>query len=225
MDICAPGVNIWSLWVDEVNYPVQNDLVYNLDGTSMATPIAASVGALIWSQNPGWTAAQVKDKLFNSTDDIDALNPSYGGKLGHGRVNALKAVSDGTPPPTPEVGVDSLEVGKYSGTGKNKTFTPTNQFNPGDTVVFRAYVREPAGQYVAGANVQLTITGPVNPAPLNCVSNSQGVAETSWLTSAPNKRRGGTTPGGYTVTVTNVSMSGYSWNTVPTASYFTLASK
>jgi subtilisin family serine protease len=227
VDICAPGVNIWSLWVDEVNYPLQEDLVYNLDGTSMAAPIAAGVGALIWSQNPNWTAAQVKEKLFNSTDDIDPLNPSYGGKLGHGRVNALKAVSDGTPPPAQEVGVNSLEVGKYTGTRKNKFFTPTQEFILGDTVVFRAHVQDNAGQNVAGANmqlnIQLTIPGSANPTLLSAVSNSQGVAETSWSTSAPNKRgMGGTTSGSYSVTVTNVSVSGYSWDNGKTASSFTL---
>lgn len=226
VDICAPGANIWSLWVDEVNYPGQEDLVYNLDGTSMAAPIAASVGALIWSQNPGWTAAQVKEKLFNSTDEIYSINPSYAGKLGHGRVNALNAVSNGTPPPTQEVAVDILEVGKYTGTRKNKIFTPTQQFIQGDTVVLRAHVKDNTGKNVAGANVQLTVTGPESPAPLTCVSNSQGVAETSWSTKRPNKRGiGGTAIGQYQVTVTNVTASGYAWDNGMTASTFTLNPK
>ncbi|HEX9884368.1 MAG TPA: S8 family serine peptidase [Desulfobaccales bacterium] len=226
VDICAPGVSIWSLWVDEVNYPGQEDLVYNLDGTSMAAPLAASVGALIWSQNPDWTTAQVKEKLFNSADNIDSLNPSYAGKMGYGRVNAFKAVSDGTPPPAPEVGVDSLEVGKYVGTRKNKTFTATQQFIQGDTVVFRAHVKDGSGLNVVGANVEITITGPANPAPRSCVSNSQGVAETSWSTSAPNKRgMGGTATGQYQATVTKVTASGYVWDNGKTANTFTLGQK
>ncbi len=226
VDVCAPGVNIWSLWVDEVNYPAREDLVYNLDGTSMAAPIAAGVGALIWSQNPGWTAAQVKDKLFNSTDNIDSLNPSYAGKLGHGRVNALLAVSNGSPPPVLDTGVDSLETGKYVGTRKNKTFTLTQQFIQGDTVVLRAHVQDSAGRNLAGANVQITITGPANPAPLSGVSDSQGVAEISWPTSAPNRRGvGGTATGAYQATVTQVTASGYVWDNVKTAGSFTLSPK
>ncbi len=226
VDVCAPGVSIWSLWVDEVNYPVLEDLVYNLDGTSMASPIAASVAALIWSQHPDWTAAQVKDKLFNSADNIDALNPSYAGKLGHGRVNAYRAVSNGTPPPTQVMGADSLVVGKYVGTKRSKTFTATQQFIQGDTVVFRAHVQDQTGQNVAGAAVQLTITGPVNPPPLNAMTNSQGIAEASWATSAPNRRGlGGTATGSYQVAVTGVTLSGYSWDNVKTASSFTLGPK
>jgi subtilisin family serine protease len=219
VDICAPGVNIWSLWVDEVNYPPEVDLVYNLDGTSMATPIAASVAALIWSQNPGWTAAQVKSKLLSSADNIDSLNPTYAGKLGSGRVNAFKAVSDGTPPPA-QVGEISLEIGEYSGRGKHKIFAlaTSTSLSQGDTVVFRAHVTDNAGQNVAGANVVITLTGPENPAPFSCVSDSQGVAETSWSTSAPNKRgRGGTTTGNYDVTA--------SWEGVNTASGFSLNPK
>jgi subtilisin family serine protease len=226
VDICAPGVNIWSLWVDEVNYPVQEDLVYNLDGTSMAAPIAASVAALIWSQNPGWTAAQVKTKLLSSADNIDSLNPTYAGKLGSGRVNAFKAVSEGTPPAAQEVGVDSLVIGKYSGRGKHKTFdTSSTSFIQGDTVVLRAHVTDNTGGNVAGATVQIVISGP-KAASLSCVSDSQGWAETSWSTSAPNKRgKGGTATGAYQATVIQVTASGYAWDNVETTSNFSLGSK
>ncbi|MHA1940006.1 MAG: S8 family serine peptidase, partial [Candidatus Thorarchaeota archaeon] len=49
VDISAPGVDINSLFHD-YNDPT-NDTVTSLNGTSMATPLAASVAALIWSQN------------------------------------------------------------------------------------------------------------------------------------------------------------------------------
>jgi len=64
-----------------------------MDGTSMAAPLAASVAALIWSQNPGLLAEQVKQRLLNSADPIDQLscNSSYINKLGAGRVNAFNA--------------------------------------------------------------------------------------------------------------------------------------
>ncbi len=224
VDICAPGVNIWSLWVDEANYPPDVDLVYHLDGTSMATPIAAGVAALIWSQHPEWTAAQVRSKLLSSADNIDSLNPTYAGKLGSGRVNAFKAVSDGSPIPVQEVGVDSLDTGKYSGRRKHQIFTITQDFIQGDTVILRAHVKDNSGQNVAGANVEIAITGLVTP--LSCVSDSQGVAETSWSTRAPNKRgRGGTAPGTYQATVTQVTGSGYAWDNVKTAVNFILAPK
>ena len=89
VDISAPGNNIYSTYHD-YNSPDQ-DVYATLSGTSMATPIAASVAALIWSHNPNLSAPQVEQMLFDSADDIDGLNPSYVGKLGAGRVNATTA--------------------------------------------------------------------------------------------------------------------------------------
>jgi PKD repeat protein len=95
VDVSAPGTDILSLYHnhDDPN----NDYIATVSGTSMATPIAASVAALIWSQNPSWSAAQVRTQLQDSADDIDGLNPAYAGKLGSGRVNAFNAVNTGTP--------------------------------------------------------------------------------------------------------------------------------
>jgi PKD repeat protein len=94
-DISAPGVEIWSTYHDHTD-PNTNYWA-SMDGTSMASPLAAGVGALIWSKNPGWTAAQVEQQLYDSADDIDGLacNSAYAGKLGAGRINAYNAVSGG----------------------------------------------------------------------------------------------------------------------------------
>ena len=102
VDVSAPGVGIWSSW-HNADDPVP-DYIATMDGTSMATPLSASVAALIWSQNPTWTAAQVRQRLFDSADPIDSLacNSSLAGKLGAGRINAFKAVGI-EPPPSPPV--------------------------------------------------------------------------------------------------------------------------
>jgi len=94
IDISAPGVGIYSTYHDKSD--PQNDKWVSLDGTSMATPLAASVAALIWSANPTWTADQVKAHLRATADPIDGLscNRNYRGKLGPGRVNAYRAVKD-----------------------------------------------------------------------------------------------------------------------------------
>src|SRR3990170_6576233 len=101
VDISAPGVGIWSSWHNPDD-PV-NDYISTMDGTSMATPLSASVAALIWSQNPTWTAAQVRQRLFDSADPIESLpcNFSLAGKLGAGRINAFKAVVTASPPSPP----------------------------------------------------------------------------------------------------------------------------
>ncbi|MGA1864975.1 MAG: S8 family serine peptidase [bacterium] len=92
IDISAPGVNIMSLFHD--NSDPENDHVAAMDGTSMAAPLAAGLAALIWSQNPSWSASQVKQRLLANVDPIDDLpcNSTYAGKLGAGRINAFKAV-------------------------------------------------------------------------------------------------------------------------------------
>jgi|GEM_PF-6834476 len=93
VDLSAPGTGIWSSY--HVHSDAQNDYIARLDGTSMATPLAAGVAALIWSHNPSWSANQVKQKLFDSADTIDTLpgNAGYVGKLGTGRANAFNAVT------------------------------------------------------------------------------------------------------------------------------------
>jgi len=64
-----------------------------LNGTSIACPQVAGVAGLVVSYAKGrLSAPDLLDILVNSTDNIDALNPSYTGKLGSGRVNAFKAL-------------------------------------------------------------------------------------------------------------------------------------
>ena len=65
-------------------------------GTSMASPNAAAVAAMIWSVNPQWTREQVVAHLFRSCDNVDEFNSKYKGLLGAGRVNTLKAVQKQT---------------------------------------------------------------------------------------------------------------------------------
>jgi thermitase len=62
-----------------------------LSGTSMATPNAAGVAALIAYHNPSWTAAQIRSKLDSGVDDLGA--PGRDPTFGFGRVNLAKALS------------------------------------------------------------------------------------------------------------------------------------
>ena len=89
VDVSAPGVNIYSTFPD--------DTYTFLDGTSMASPHAAGLAALVWSRNPTLTNQQVRQTVENNCDNIDALNPAFVGRLGRGRINAFRALS-ATPP-------------------------------------------------------------------------------------------------------------------------------
>lgn len=90
VDICSPGEPILSTVRGLA--PNGASRYGELSGTSMATPAAAAVAALIWSHNPNFTAAEVKAKLFSSADSIEEKNPRYKGLLGVGRINAFKAL-------------------------------------------------------------------------------------------------------------------------------------
>lgn len=89
IDICAPGNPVYS--TIQSTSGVQ-DKYGELSGTSMAAPAAAAVAALIWSAHPNFSDEEVRDRLYNSADEIDSKNFWYRKKLGAGRINALKAV-------------------------------------------------------------------------------------------------------------------------------------
>lgn len=85
VDLGAPGSNIASTYI---NRNSNNSYAY-LSGTSMAAPHVTGVAALVWSVNPGWTYAQVRDKVFSTVRPISALS---GKTVTGGVVNANNAV-------------------------------------------------------------------------------------------------------------------------------------
>ena len=65
------------------------------DGTSLAAPIVSGVAALMLSANPALSPQELTDKLKASTDMVDFTDfPQIAGKLGAGRVNAYKALTE-----------------------------------------------------------------------------------------------------------------------------------
>lgn len=89
--ISAPGSGIKST-------VASSDNAYaNKSGTSMAAPLTAGLCALILSNNPTLTPAELENCLILSADDINADNPSYVGMLGAGRINAYSAVQCAAP--------------------------------------------------------------------------------------------------------------------------------
>jgi hypothetical protein len=124
-------------------------------------------------------------------------------------------------------GVDSLVTGRYVTTGKGKnrvtTFEVANSFVVGDTVILRALVVDAADAPIPGAVVPLNVDGPDPASVISGPSGADGWAEASWTTQSPNKKgNGGTTPGSYTVTVSDVTADGYLWNGVATSTTFNL---
>ena len=95
VDLAAPGVNIYS------TQPLNKGTYGTKSGTSMAAPHVAGAAALVWSVEPGLTAAQVKALLLNNTDSIAALNSSKP-TVTKGRLNVDRAIRAIGPPPTPD---------------------------------------------------------------------------------------------------------------------------
>lgn len=88
IDVAAPGSGIYNTW--------QNDTYAYLSGTSMASPLAASLAALVFAHFPGISPEQVAERLRVTGDDISTQNPNYNNYLGK-RINAQKALATANP--------------------------------------------------------------------------------------------------------------------------------
>jgi len=87
VDVAAPGVSILSTYHSSYDY---------LSGTSMATPYVSGLAALIFGQNPGWGASQVRSQIESTADATSGTGVYWT----WGRINACRAVG-GCSGPTP----------------------------------------------------------------------------------------------------------------------------
>ena len=115
IDVCAQGAGAPSLNASGGEQ--------NFGGTSAAAPTVAGIAALILSNEPGLTWAQVRDRLRNTAEIIDAANADPVGQwvggfsqwYGFGRVNAAFAVCGGQPDvtlDTPSINFNDIPEGE-----------------------------------------------------------------------------------------------------------------
>ncbi|MGA1043683.1 MAG: S8 family serine peptidase, partial [Phycisphaerales bacterium] len=69
VDISAPGSSIYSTYHNSGS--PNSDVYASLSGTSMATPLVASVAATVWAANPSLNAAQVWAHVRDSADNLE----------------------------------------------------------------------------------------------------------------------------------------------------------
>lgn len=87
VDVSAPGSSIYATVLDgKYNY---------LSGTSMASPVAAGVAAMVVANFPQYSNQQVLEHIMATSVDIDnRLSTTRRGNFGKGRVNAFDALSN-----------------------------------------------------------------------------------------------------------------------------------
>ena len=117
IDVSAPGVAIRSTIIEDDGYA-------SYQGTSMASPITAGVAALVKSVHPDLTPLELRQRIMNTCDYIDGLNPDHAGLLGTGRVNAFTATMYDL---IPRLSPDSYDLEELVGDGDGVA-------NPGETL-------------------------------------------------------------------------------------------
>lgn len=85
-DITYPGVNITSTFIGG------GVLVATMSGTSMATPHAAGVAALLLDKEPGLTATGVKSRFSSTAVKTSKTGSSFNYVYGHGLGNACRTL-------------------------------------------------------------------------------------------------------------------------------------
>jgi hypothetical protein len=170
----------------------------------------------------GLTNTYTDTGLTNGVEHCYRVTSYYDATCESGFSNILCAIPTNQGQAGPVVGVSTMETGIYTDKGKSKIFTPTATLNAGDAVVIRALVLDESDQPVSNATVEIVIGGPETVNLNSNPSGASGWAEATWQTKAPGKKNPGTTPGDYTATTTNVTASGYNWDSVTTSTTFSI---
>jgi subtilisin family serine protease len=160
VDISAPGGDGLGILSSIVNPSAffGNNLYVRFSGTSMASPLVGSLAGLIKAKNPGWSPAQIVFQIVGTADNIDALNPNFIGKLGSGRINAYRALTETLSPPLPKIVMKEYNFFEISG-------DMDQNFEPGETVGLKFTIENQWG---------------------NAYNTSAALSSTSWAVSFTN---------------------------------------
>ncbi|GAB3572567.1 hypothetical protein GCM10027345_03940 [Hymenobacter daeguensis] len=147
VDLVAPGVSILTVYgyhAANGGGPADNDYTA-VGGTSFAAPMVAAAAALVRRQFPTYNADQVAARLRQTTDNVDALNTTWAGRLGTGRLNMVQALARA-----------SVQEARVTAS----TFAPARPaYAPGDTLRLTTAVQNLLAP-VAGLTVTLTSLSP-----------------------------------------------------------------
>ena len=146
LDLFAPGVNITSAWM------TSDTATNTISGTSMASPHACGVAALILAQNPSFTPQQVRDRMVADSTLNVVTSP------GTGSPNRLLFVNNGgggNPPVT--VFSDNFETSQGWVTNPNGTDNATTgAWERGDPEATSSGITLQLGTTTSGTNDLVT---------------------------------------------------------------------
>jgi len=137
IDLAAPGLSVWSTVPPGIDDTSEG--LIPASGTSMAAPQVSGAAALLWSANPTWTAAQIRDRLIVTARDISALpgiDDHYGPRLDVAQAFGLRS--------------RPIVVGLTV----DKPWTPSQGSDQGRTVQVRAHVR---GDAISTVRLEVTL--------------------------------------------------------------------
>ena len=146
VDLVAPGISILTIYGYHAGALVDADYT-TAGGTSFAAPMVAAAAALLRWKFPQLTADQVAAQLRQTTDNLDGLpaNAAWVGRMGTGRLNMLRALTQTT---------------RQEARVVASTFAPARPaYLPGDTLRLAVEVQNLL-QPVAGLTVTLTSLSP-----------------------------------------------------------------
>ena len=112
IDVMAPGMAIMS-----TSFNYSQDNYVNLQGTSMASPVAAAVAAMVKTIHPEMGPLEIKDKIMETCDMPDSWWDDDGywlDMLGAGRVNAFRAAMNSV---IPNIYIEEVQINELSGDG------------------------------------------------------------------------------------------------------------
>jgi hypothetical protein len=182
---------------------------------------AGKAQLIIDIENPTVTS-YIDSNLTDGVEYCYKVSSYYDDTCESGFSEILCAIPENQGQTTPPAGVTSMEVGYWSGKGKNQTWN-TSPIPAGETVVIRVRVVDTTTDTsISNATVEIVIGGPETVTLNSGPSGADGWAEATWNTKAPGRKNPGTTPGGYTATTTNVTATGYHWDGVTTSTSFTI---
>lgn len=121
LDIVAPGTGITSL------YPTNG--IRKLSGTSMASPHAAGLAALLLSAQPSLTPEQIRQVVRDTAVDLGSIG--FDTRYGYGRIDALAAYRSVTQTP-----ISSSSSSSSSSPSSSSSSSPSPSSSPSSTRMF-----------------------------------------------------------------------------------------